>query len=67
MCSFPTPLAAVWWCLTVQVQLLHEPWPLEILECEDGKSIYDSENRLIARGISVRIGIIAVCPYVSPI
>ncbi|PPQ71348.1 hypothetical protein CVT26_011985 [Gymnopilus dilepis] len=57
MCSFPTTLAAVWWCLTVQVQLLHESWPLEILECEDGKPIYDAEGKLIARGLSVRMGI----------
>ena len=57
MCSFPTTLAAVWWCLTVQVQLLHESWPLEILECEDGKPIYDANEKLIARGLSVRMGI----------
>ncbi|PFH53677.1 hypothetical protein AMATHDRAFT_45153 [Amanita thiersii Skay4041] len=57
MCSFPTALAAVWWCLTVQAQLLHEPWPLEILECEDGKPLWDTQGRLIARGLSVRMGI----------
>ncbi|KAF9557477.1 hypothetical protein CPC08DRAFT_668636 [Agrocybe pediades] len=57
MCSFPTSLAAVWWCLTIQAELLNEPWPLEILECEDGKPRYDKNNRLIARGISVRMGI----------
>ena len=42
MCSFSTALAAVWWALTVQVQLLHEAWPLELLECEDGKPLEDS-------------------------
>ncbi|KAF8145827.1 hypothetical protein K438DRAFT_1871307 [Mycena galopus ATCC 62051] len=57
MCSFPTALAAVWWCMTVQVELLDVPWPLEILECADGKAIYDEEERLIARGLSVRMGI----------
>ncbi|KAJ6558075.1 hypothetical protein B0H19DRAFT_128004 [Mycena capillaripes] len=57
MCSFPTALAAVWWCMTVQVELLSVPWPLEILECADGKNIYDKEGRLIARGLSVRMGI----------
>jgi adenylate cyclase len=57
MCSFPTVLAAVWWCLSVQRQLLEESWPLEILECEDGKPIYDSDEHLIARGLSVRMGI----------
>jgi adenylate cyclase len=54
MCSFPTALTAVWWCISVQRQLLEESWPLEILECEDGKSIvYDSEGNLIACGLSV--------------
>ncbi|KAF7427927.1 cysteinyl-tRNA synthetase [Pleurotus ostreatus] len=57
MCSFPNVLSAVWWCLTVQVQLLQEQWPLEILECEDGKEVHDSEKRLVARGLSVRMGI----------
>lgn len=57
MCSFPTALSALLWCLIVQVQLLHEAWPLEILECEDGKPIYDAEGTLIARGLSVRMGI----------
>ncbi|THV02992.1 hypothetical protein K435DRAFT_716145 [Dendrothele bispora CBS 962.96] len=57
MCAFPTTLAAVWWCLSVQMELLEEPWPLEILECEDGKPIADPEGRIIAQGISVRMGI----------
>jgi len=48
MCSFPTTLSAVWFCLSVQLQL-HEPWPLEI---EDGKPITDG-GQLIARGLSV--------------
>ncbi|RDB15590.1 Adenylate cyclase [Hypsizygus marmoreus] len=66
MCSFPTSLAAVWWCLTVQYQLLHESWPLEILECEDGKPIYDSQGTLIARGLSVRMGIHCGSPSPEP-
>ncbi|KAF7357985.1 Adenylate cyclase [Mycena venus] len=57
MCSFPTVLAAVRWCMTVQVELLRVPWPLEILECTDGKAVYDEEGRLIVRGLSVRMGI----------
>ncbi|KAJ6616665.1 hypothetical protein B0H10DRAFT_1948982 [Mycena sp. CBHHK59/15] len=57
MCSFPTALTAVWWCMTVQVELLKVPWPLEILECADGKPIYDDQELLIARGLSVRMGI----------
>ncbi|KAJ6459901.1 adenylate cyclase [Mycena sanguinolenta] len=57
MCSFPTVLAAVWWCMTVQVELLSVPWPLKILECAEGKPIYDEEKRLIARGLLVGMGI----------
>ncbi|TCD66325.1 cysteinyl-tRNA synthetase [Steccherinum ochraceum] len=57
MCSFPTTMAALWWCLTVQNELLKVEWPLEILECEDGKPIHDSQKRLVARGLSVRMGI----------
>ncbi|OJA16312.1 hypothetical protein AZE42_03367 [Rhizopogon vesiculosus] len=57
MCSFPTTLAAIWWCLIVQVQLLREPWPLEILECDEGKEVYDNHGNLVARGLSVRMGV----------
>ncbi|KAJ8078178.1 cysteinyl-tRNA synthetase [Marasmius tenuissimus] len=57
MCAFPTTLAAVWWAMFVQVELVKQSWPLEILECEDGKPIRDAENRLIAQGLSVRMGI----------
>jgi len=39
------------------MELLEQEWPLEILECEDGKQIYDLDNRLIAQGLSVRMGI----------
>ncbi|TFK44092.1 hypothetical protein BDQ12DRAFT_701704 [Crucibulum laeve] len=66
MCSFPNTLSAVWWCLSVQMQLLDEPWPLEILECEDGKPVYDAANRLIARGLSVRMGIHCGIPIYEP-
>ena len=66
MCSFPTALAAVWWALTVQVQLLHEAWPLELLECEDGKPLEDSQGRLVARGLSVRMGIHCGSPVCEP-
>ena len=66
MCSFPTTLAALWWCLTVQVQLLNEPWPLEILECDDGREVYDSQGKLVARGLSVRMGIHCGTPLCEP-
>ena len=57
MCSFPTTLAAMWWCLTVQMQLLREFWPLEILECDEGKEVHDEHGNLLARGLSVRMGV----------
>lgn len=66
MCSFSTSLAAVWFCFTVQLQLLHEPWPLEILQSEDGKPILDNEGHLIARGLSVRMGIHSGNPLCEP-
>ena len=66
MCSFPTALAAVWWALTVQVQLLHEAWPLELLECEDGKQLEDSQGRIVSRGLSVRMGIHCGLPVCEP-
>jgi adenylate cyclase len=57
MVSFPSVTAALLWCFTVQIQLLREDWPQELLECEDGKEVYDSEGELIYRGLSVRMGI----------
>ncbi|KAH7928928.1 PP2C-domain-containing protein [Leucogyrophana mollusca] len=66
MCSFPTTLAALWWCLIVQQQLLHEAWPLEILECDEGKEVRDSEGRIIARGLSVRMSVHCGTPVCEP-
>ncbi|KIP03447.1 hypothetical protein PHLGIDRAFT_130133 [Phlebiopsis gigantea 11061_1 CR5-6] len=66
MCSFPTTLAAVLWCINVQQRLLDIAWPLEILECEDGEEIRDESNRLIARGLSVRMGIHCGTPILDP-
>jgi adenylate cyclase len=57
MYSFPTVLAAVWWYMTVQVELMTVSWLLEILESTDRKAAYDGEGWLIARGLSVRMGI----------
>lgn len=66
MCSFPTTLAALWWCLTVQIQLMHEPWPQEILECEEGRDVWDAQGNLIARGLSVRMGMHCGTPVCEP-
>ena len=66
MCSFPTTLAALWFCMSVQKELLDLPWPLELLECEDGKEILDPRGKLIARGLSVRMGIHCGQPVCEP-
>lgn len=57
MVSFPTVTSALLWCFTTQLQLLNEDWPREILECPDGREVRDSHGELIARGLSVRMGI----------
>ncbi|EMD33719.1 hypothetical protein CERSUDRAFT_87049 [Gelatoporia subvermispora B] len=66
MCSFPTVLSALWWCMSVQLQLLELSWPLEILECDDGKEIFDDSGKLVARGLSVRMGIHCGQPVCEP-
>lgn len=66
MCSFPTTLSAVWWCMNVQSQLLSCSWPLELLECEDGKEIQDPRGKVIARGLSLRMGIHCGQPVCEP-
>ncbi|KAI8459997.1 hypothetical protein BY996DRAFT_4575209, partial [Phakopsora pachyrhizi] len=57
MVSFPSVTSALLWCFTVQLELLREDWPQEILDSEDGKEIYDSNGILCYRGLSVRMGI----------
>jgi adenylate cyclase len=57
MCSFPTTLAAMWWCLIVQMQLLRKSWPLKILECNEGKKVHDEHGNLLACRLSVRMGV----------
>lgn len=66
MCSFQNVLSALKWCLIVQLDLLHESWPLEILECEDGKETFDKNSKLIERGLSVRMGIHYGTPVCEP-
>lgn len=57
MVSFPTVTSALLWCFTVQLELLREDWPQEILDGEDGKEIFDSLGQLCYRGLSVRMGL----------
>jgi hypothetical protein len=32
-------------------------WPLEILECDEGKKVHDEHGNLLAYGLSVRMGV----------
>ncbi|UZJ52491.1 hypothetical protein CBS101457_001811 [Exobasidium rhododendri] len=58
MVSFQNVTSALLWCFQVQIHLLKEIWPQELLECEDGKEVFDEETgELIHRGLSVRMGI----------
>ncbi|KZV83694.1 hypothetical protein EXIGLDRAFT_842752 [Exidia glandulosa HHB12029] len=64
--SFNNVTSAVHWCLEVQTRLLAEPWPLEILESEDGKEVRDANGTVIVRGLSVRMGIHRGNPVCEP-
>jgi adenylate cyclase len=58
MVSFQTVTSALLWCFQVQIHLLKENWPQELLESEDGKAVFDEETgELLHRGLSVRMGI----------
>ncbi|KAG1247649.1 hypothetical protein G6F68_014113 [Rhizopus microsporus] len=56
MVCFQDTVAALLWCFTVQLQLLEADWPAGILETEEGREI-QKENKIIYRGLSVRMGI----------
>ncbi|ODV61656.1 uncharacterized protein ASCRUDRAFT_26784, partial [Ascoidea rubescens DSM 1968] len=57
MVSFPTITSALIWCFNVQMQLLKEDWPLELVDSTEGCEILNDEGKIIFRGISVRMGI----------
>jgi adenylate cyclase len=57
MVSFPTVTSALLWTLTVQLELLREDWPQEILDSEEGKEILSAKGEVLYRGLSVRMGI----------
>ncbi|KAF3077364.1 hypothetical protein CFAM422_000545 [Trichoderma lentiforme] len=57
MVSFPTATSALLWCFAVQMELLEVPWPSEVLNSMSCQPIYDKENALIFKGLSVRMGI----------
>ena len=55
--AFTTVSAALLWCSSVQIFLLDEPWPKEILDLPEGREVRDAKGTLIARGLSLRMGI----------
>ena len=55
MVSFQTVTSALLWCFTVQLQLLTQDWPKEILETDEGRPLLDHNGNSIARGLSVRM------------
>ena len=66
MCSFHTVLSALLWCLSVQIDLLNADWPADILESDEGREIRDHSGRLVARGLSVRMGVHCGYPVCEP-
>ena len=56
MVAFPTATSALLWCFSIQSHLLTAPWPNEILESINGQEVLDSDQNVIFRGLSVRMG-----------
>jgi adenylate cyclase len=57
MVSFPTVTSALLWSFSCQSHLLELPWPQEILETVHCQEKLDSDQNVIYRGLSVRMGI----------
>ena len=57
MVAFATTTAALLWCFNCQNQLLEAEWPTEIMEQPQCRVQYDTENNIIFRGLSVRMGV----------
>ncbi|KAL8751358.1 MAG: hypothetical protein Q9199_006468 [Rusavskia elegans] len=57
MVSFPTATSALLWCFYVQSLLLEANWPSEILQSSHCAEVLDSDQNVIYRGVSVRMGI----------
>ena len=57
MVSFPTATSALLWSFAVQMELLEITWPSEVLNAVTCQAIYDRENTLIFKGLSVRMGL----------
>jgi adenylate cyclase len=57
MVAFRAVSAALLWCSSIQMLLLDEPWPKEILDLPEGREVRDANGILITRGLSLRMGI----------
>ncbi|KAF9879780.1 protein phosphatase 2C [Colletotrichum karsti] len=57
MVSFPTATSALLWCFAVQMSLLEVNWPSEVLNSVSCQALYDKDNAVIFKGLSVRMGI----------
>ncbi|KAF6830796.1 adenylate cyclase (protein phosphatase 2C) [Colletotrichum plurivorum] len=57
MVSFPTATSALLWCFAVQISLLDVKWPNEVLNSVSCQDVFDKDNNLIFKGLSVRMGI----------
>ena len=57
MVAFTAVSAALLWCSSIQMLLLDEPWPKEILDLPEGREVRDANGTLISRGLSLRMGI----------
>nr|AAY79378.1 adenylate cyclase [Fusarium proliferatum] len=57
MVSFQQPRSALLWTFAVQMQLLDVNWPSEVLNSVSCQPVYDKDNSLIFKGLSVRMGI----------
>ena len=56
MVCFPTATSALLWCFNVQQALIDAPWPSEILNSVHCQEIKDTDENVIFRGLSVRMG-----------
>lgn len=56
MVSFATATSALLWCFAVQVALLDINWPQEMLNSVSCQPLFDKDNNLIFKGLSVRMG-----------
>ncbi|KAI9254821.1 hypothetical protein BY458DRAFT_549629 [Sporodiniella umbellata] len=57
MVCFKNVTAALLWCFTVQTLLLEADWPAGITKSDEGKLSQDSDNVVLYKGLSVRMGI----------